>query len=495
MAIANTSPVKDLREYVDVIDDAGLLREVEGADWEYEIGALTEIGARVNKPKALLFDSIKDYAQGYRILSLPYVTDKHHALALGLSHDASSVELIREWKERIQDINRIEPNEVSSGPVQENIFEGDDVDVLDLPAPIWNEKDGGRFIGTGNAILTRGPPGDEDWNWVNAGVYRNQVHDRNTLGLWINQTNQAIHQMRRWWERGESAPIVVDQGPEPYVYVGACAKLQKGDPELEYGAGLKGEPIDVIYDGDTGLPVPARSEIAMIGHVPPPEEETHPEGPFGECFGYYAGGAGLKEERIVIKVDKLWHRNDPILKGCPELKDQAHVHALGAQFGTSAKAWETVERNVENVRGVYSLYQTCQQGSNILVISIEQEFGGHPKQAGLAAASAQNAMTGNMMTIVVDDDIDPSDPEEVFFAMTTRCTPDRDIDIVRNTASFELDPRPTPWDRERGDFTNSIAIVDACIPYHLKEEYPEVVDFPEDYKAELADRFNVNEWD
>lgn len=490
-----TEPIDSLREYIHRLDERDMVRTVEGADWEYEVGALTEIGVRVDNPKALLFDKIADYDPGYRILSAPYLTDRHHAVALGLEESASSVELVREWKNRIRDIDRIEPNEVSTGPVQDNVFEGRDVNIWDIPVPVWHEKDGGRFIGTGNAVITRGPEDDDEWNWVNAAVYRNQVHDENTMGMFVNQTNQAVHQMRRWWERGEDAPIVVDQGPDPFTYAGACMKLQKGVSELAVGGGLKGAPIDVIPEEDTGLPVPANSEIAMIGHVPPPDEESHMEGPFGECFGYYAGGSGMEEERMVINVDKLWHRDDPILKGCPELKDQAQVHALGAHLGTSARAWQTIEQDIENVQGVYSLYQVCQQGSSILVVSIEQEYSGHAQKTALAAASAQAASTSIAMVVVVDEDIDPSDPEDVFFAMCTRCTPANDMQIIDGTPTFELDPRTRPEARERGDFTNSALLVNACIPWDWRDEFPEVVDFPEEMKAELGERFNVDQWD
>jgi len=495
MADSSEPRLTSLRDYIDIIDGKGLLRHVEGAHPDYELGALTEIGARVDNPKPILFDDVVGYDRGYRVLTLPYVTDRHHAIALGMDEHASSVDLVREWKDDILGVERHAPNPVSSGPVQENTFEGDDVDVFSLPCPIWHEKDGGPFIGTGNAVITRGPDDDEEWNWVNLGVYRNQVHDGQTLGIFINQTNQGYKQFERWWARGESAPIVIDLGPSPHVYAGACMKLPKGFPELEMAGGLKGEPIDVIMDEDTGLPVPAQSEMAVIGHVPDPAEETELEGPFGECFGYYAGGAGLEEPRAVIKVDKLWHRDDPILKGCPELKDQANVHALGAHLGTSARAWSTIEENVSNVEGVYSLFQGCQQGSSILVVSIRQEYAGHAKQAGLAAMSAQNAITSNMMTVVVDDDIDPSDTEDVLFALTTRCVPEEDVDVIRNIPTFELDPRTTPEDRAARNFTTSALLVDACIPYHWRDEFPEVIDFPADFKAELAERFDVASWD
>ena len=57
----------------------------------------------------------------------------------------------------------------------------DDVDVTKFPAPIWHENDGGRYIGTGTYSITRDP---ED-GWLNAGAYRSQVYDKNTVGFFL----------------------------------------------------------------------------------------------------------------------------------------------------------------------------------------------------------------------------------------------------------------------------------------------------------------------
>ena len=76
--------------------------------------------------------------------------------------------------------------------------------------------------------------------------------------------------------------------------------------------------------------------------------------------------------------------------------------------------------------------------------------------------------------IVVDDDIDASNLEEVIWAMLTRSDPATSIDIIHNTWSTPLDPRIPPEQRERGDFRNSRAIIDACRPFAWKDKFPKV---------------------
>jgi 4-hydroxy-3-polyprenylbenzoate decarboxylase len=54
-----------------------------------------------------------------------------------------------------------------------------------------------------------------------------------------------------------------------------------------------------------------------------------------------------------------------------------------------------------------------------------------------------------------------------------------------NAWSTPLDPSIPPSDKKKGNFTNSRAIIDACRPYHWKDEYP-IVNVPLPETAEKA---------
>jgi 4-hydroxy-3-polyprenylbenzoate decarboxylase len=147
-------------------------------------------------------------------------------------------------------------------------------------------------------------------------------------------------------------------------------------------------------------------------------------------------------------------------------------HALGAHLITSSRVWETVEKEVPNVVGVFSLYQQCQTGSEILVISLKQSYPGHAKHAALAALSSSSAIAMSRIVITVDEDIDPSNIEEVLWALVTRCDPSEDIDIIRGVPSTALNPRIPPEKRDLKDFTFSVMIVNACKPFAWKDTFP-----------------------
>jgi 3-polyprenyl-4-hydroxybenzoate decarboxylase len=59
----------DLRAWLDRIRALGELKNVLGADWNLELGAISELNVRKEVPPALLFDEIVGYPKGFRVLT------------------------------------------------------------------------------------------------------------------------------------------------------------------------------------------------------------------------------------------------------------------------------------------------------------------------------------------------------------------------------------------------------------------------------------------
>ena len=76
------------------------------------------------------------------------------------------------------------------------------------------------------------------------------------------------------------------------------------------------------------------------------------------------------------------------------------------------------------------------------------------------------------LVVVVDDDVDPSNLADVMWAITTRCEPAEQIDIVRNAWSSALDPRIPDEDKRAGITSHSKAIIEAVRPFGWKDKYP-----------------------
>ena len=205
----------DLRDFIKAVEEMGELKVIEGADCESEIGTITELCiAEIPNPPALLFDKIKGYPAGYRVASSLFPTEKRLALAVGLPPVLSGIKLVDAWRKKMWEIKPIPPFEVKDGPVMENIYEGDDVDLLKFPSPKWHELDGARYIGTGHCVIQRDPETGE----VNLGTYRMSVIDRNRLTILIVNGKHGDIIRKKYWEAGRNCPIAACFGQDPAVY-------------------------------------------------------------------------------------------------------------------------------------------------------------------------------------------------------------------------------------------------------------------------------------
>jgi 4-hydroxy-3-polyprenylbenzoate decarboxylase len=451
---------KDLREFIDAVEDLGMLRRIQGADPRFEIGGITEVAAGLADCPALLFDDITGYRRGFRIFTNAVSNVQRAALALGIDPALQPLDALRAWMEKRKHLQRHPPVTVRTAAFTENtaIGSGSGVDVTRFPAPIWHREDGGPFIGSGSLVIMRDP----DDGWVNASIYRVQVHGPQRVTVQFDHAGRhgAII-ARKYWDRGESCPVAVVHGEDPALFIAGFEYLPDGQSEYEFAGSIKGAPIEVCPGPQSGLPLPAWSEIVFEGRLLPMSEATLPEGPFGEFTGYYAAAA---RPGPVMEVTAIHHRRDPILLGSPPMKPPRFHFGLPFRAAT---IWSNLEAaGVTDVTGVW------QHVSQLMtVVALRQRYDGHAKRAAMVAA-AHSYMA--RIVVVVDDDVDPSNLADVMWAVTTRCEPAENIDIVRHAWSSALDPRIPPQDKDRGVTSHSKAIIDACRPFAWIEKFPRI---------------------
>ena len=459
----------DLREFIRLAEQNGELVVVEDADPHLEMGALYELSLEHEYPPVLLFDRIKGYPPGHRVLM-----NVRTSRLLDEGRGIAAVQAFR--RRRRQQVVPIPPQEVETGPVFENVLLGPDVNVLAFPAPRWHELDGGEYIGTECMVINREPGSD----WVNVGTYRVQVQDAKTISVFIEPGKHGRVIRQKYWERGEPCPMVVCVGQAPILGRLAGSGSRHGESELATAGGRLGRPIQVVRGKVTGLPIPADAELVFEGFMPPTEVEARDEGPFGEWPGYYASHT---RPEPVLRVEAIYHRNDPIMVGQPPAKP-TYPGRQGGNIPTAAAIWDALEAaGVPGVKGVWKLRGG---GSRLItVVAIEQQHPGHAKMAGLVATGCGPAAYLGRLTIVVDDDVDITNPTEVLWALATRWDPQTQTDIVDGCWTGHIDPVLQPAKRAVGDITNSRAIIYAVRPYHWREEFPKVNVVPRAYADEV----------
>ena len=247
-----------------------------------------------------------------------------------MSPEIRGLDVVQTLKSRLQNLKPIPPTEIGESPLLENVAFGSDVNVLKFPTPKWHADDGGRYIGTFTATVCRDP----DTGYINVGTYRVQVHDENTVGVWMIPGKHGDLITRKYWARGEPCPVAIVCGLPPGLMMASAVGIPWNVSEYDFLGGLLEAPVPVIKGQKTGLPVPAFADIVLEGYIPPPEQETREEGPFGEWPGYYASGS---RHAPVVKVEAVYHRNDPIITGDPPLR--TFLNSEAHKYIRSANIW------------------------------------------------------------------------------------------------------------------------------------------------------------
>lgn len=480
---------RDLREWLELVEKRGELKSIQGVDWSLEMAGLAELACRGSQGPvpAILFDEIQGYPKGFRTLFNQLASPNRLALTLGLAVESGDrLDLVRACREKVRTLSLIPPRVVESGPVQENVDVGDDVDLLKFPVPHQHELDGGRYIGTAHAVVTQDP----DSGWVNLGTYRCMVFGRNTFGLHISPGRHGrIMRDDLYFARGQPMKVAIVIGADPVLWLASFNEVPWGVSEYDYAGGLKGEPIEVIRGPFSGLPIPARAEIVIEGECFP--GELQPEGPFGEWAGYYAN-CGLKPvPEPVVHVETVLHRNNPILTCSHPAKPPQDVGLAQSVFRSATMWHELEEAGIPGIRGVWM--HEVGGGRLFNVVAIRQLYPGHARQAGLVASQCRTGVYIGRYTIVVDEDVDPSDLGDVIWAIATRTDPERSIEVIRRSRSSSADPAIAPEKKEQGhnpsDTFTSKAIIDACWPYEWKDRAYPVAQISQELRSALLEKW------
>jgi len=464
----------DLRDWLAEVERRGELKQIDGADWDLEIGYIQDRKVRGEDTSVLLFDNIKGYPSGYRLVTTALNTPGRTALTLNLPNGTKRevVETLRhrlpQWEASLHDFA---PQRVETGPVLENVDSGENVDLLKFPAPKWHDLDGGRYIGTGCAVITSDP----NTGQVNLGTYRIMVHDEKTAGLYISPGKHGRIHCEKYYAAGQPCPVAVSLGHHPLILAVAASSLRGS--EYNWVGAIRGHPEAVIVEEVTGLPIPADSEIVLAGWCPPGKSRT--EGPFGEWTGYYGS---MERPAPIIEIERIYYRSNPIILGRPPQRPGAGVDIVFKPILDSAILHNELEKmGIPDVRGVWISESAM---TPLIIISIKQRFAGHAKRAALIASQSSTLQIGRYI-VVVDEDIDPTNIQDVIWSVCFRSDPAQDIDIVRNCRTTPLDPLHRP----DTPLHTSVAIVDACKPYDRIEEFPPAIEVDSELARQFAEKW------
>lgn len=456
----------DLRDFIELCEKEGELQRIKSeVDWNLELSHVAKINEEKKGP-ALLFQNVQGYETP--VFTSAFTTVRRLAIALGQPLHMSLCGLSKSWMEAITK-KLIPPRIVQSGPVQENILEGEKINLYNFPVPKFYPMDGGRFIGTAVGLLSKDPDSD----WVNLGTYRMQVLDEKSVGVQIIRGKHADFHLNRYRQLGKPMPVAAVIGGDPLNFLTGSAMISPGVSEYDVIGSLRNEPAEVLVSDLTGLPLPAQAEIILEGEIDPDPASYRQEGPFGEYTGYYSGKQSDEWPKPFINIKRVYHRNNPILWATSVGKPVTDTHMIQS-LNRTATLWTDLENmHIPGIKSVFIPPEST--GRYWAIVSVKQMYPGHAMQVGTAVVSTTTGHYGLKGVIVVDDDIPADDWTKVIWAMSVRYDPVARTQIINRGRSTPLDPS-LPINAR--DICSRI-IIDACIPYEWERKPIEIYLDPE----------------
>jgi UbiD family decarboxylase len=453
---------RDLREWLSLVDANGLLKRIDQpVDPDEELAAIAFMATRREGAPALLFDNLVGGRSGASVLvNMLGSSKERYALAVGLDPGLSVAAMIAASRDIMR--RRIAPRCVpkTSARVNEIVLRDNEIDLTEFPAPKFWPGDGGRYIGTGDITLTAHP----DTGRINVGVYRQMLHGPRRVGLYCSPGKHGLIDRDAWWARGKPCEVVAAYGIDPVLFMLGAQAFGIKDSELDVAGGMMGRAVELTEAEYVSLPIPANAEFVIEGVLHPGDAEE--EGPLGEFTGYYGRE---RASQPVIEVKALHCRRAPILTAA--LMAKYPSCEIGAYYAImrSARILDDLERiGVPGVVAAYA-HPAAASGWGMVVVALRQHYAGHAAQVLGLTAQCPAAAYYTKWIIAVDEDVDPTDFNDVMWALSTRCNPADDLDILRNTWSTGLDPSQFPPDaRPYG----SKALINACKPHRHIKHFP-----------------------
>jgi 2,5-furandicarboxylate decarboxylase 1 len=412
---------------------------------------LAAISHKLDRKEAVLFQHV----EGSEISVVTNVlgTRKRFSLAIGTeepglihSHILESMSNASS-KKTIQD----EP------PFQDN----SSTDLYDLPIVMHFEKDAGYYI-TSSIVYAK----DQERENQNSSIHRFLRLDRNHMVIRMVE-GRHLHKCYSFAkEHGEDLKVTIVVGVHPAISIASAYQAAYGFDEMILANSLLKGELSLSKSDYSGLYVPTFSEIILEGKIL--QDKTAEEW-MVEMLRTY----DIKRQQPVFELDRIKFRDNAffhdILPGYSE-------HRLLMGLPVEAKLYEGVKNVVASTKTVH----LSDGGSNWLtaIIQIHKRLEGESKNALLAAFANHPSLK---IAIVVDDDIDPTDPVSIEYAISTRCQADKGLLIISNAKGSSLDPSS-----DQVNLLTTKLGIDATVSLLKDKERFEIARIPGEDKIDLS---------
>jgi 4-hydroxy-3-polyprenylbenzoate decarboxylase len=473
------SRLRDLRDWIALLEREGeLVRISAEVDPHLEITEIVDRTVKAAGP-ALLFE--RPRGSEHQLLINQFGTERRMCLAFGVERlddvakklaDVIEMQPPQGLVEKVRGLQKLKsiadsrPKLVRSGPCQEVILTGDEVDLDLLPIQTCWPGDAAPFV-TLPAVITRDPK----TGTRNVGMYRMQkIDQRSTYMHW------QIHKDGRmdYLATDGRLEVAVALGLDPITTYAASAPLPKHIDELMLAGFLRGDAVDLVKGKTVDLEVPANAEIVLEGYVEAGDEGI--EGPFGDHTGYYSP----PEPFPVFHLTAITMRRDAIypsiVVGKPPAEDAWLGKATERIFLPAVRM--SVPEIVDYDLPVAGAFHNC------AIVSIRKTFPGQAQKI-MHAVWGLGMLSLTKCVVVVDEWVDVHDYGEVFFRVTANVDPKRDV-LLSEGPLDHLDHAPGT------QFVGGKLGIDAThkLPEEGAREWPPEIEMSDEVKDLVALRWS-----
>lgn len=467
---ATTASAVDLRSYLAILEkEKELVRVKKQVNPEYELAAVV---SKLDGKEAVVFDKVRGSKAISTVASNICGTPERFLLAIsndvqaqkknggggGGERNAVKQAIHARITQALGNLST--PSRSGKALFEQNSSRN----LMDVPIVTHFEKDAGPFI-TASIVFAK----DQERSNQNSSTHRLLRLDERHMAIRMVE-GRHLHKCYTYAkDHGEDLKVAIAVGVHPAVSIAAAYQAAYGVDEMLIANSLLEGRLELARTQYAQLFVPSHSEIIIEGRILKDRTQEEWMVEMLRTYDHRRKQPVFELEKISFRSGAIYH---DILPGYAE-------HRLLMGLPVEAKMFDYVKNVVPTTQSVH----LTDGGSNWLaaVIQIKKRLEGEPKNALLAAFAAHPSLK---MATVVDDDIDPTDPVAVEYAVTSRCQADKGFMIIPNAKGSSLDPS--------SDQTNLLTTkvgIDATATLLKSKERFEIAKIPGQEKIDIESYF------
>jgi 2,5-furandicarboxylate decarboxylase 1 len=358
--------------------------------------------------------------------------------------------------------NPVKPKMVTKATVQEVVIKHN-IDICHtIPVLTYHKNDAGPYMTSAFTVAK-----DPDTSIRGMGVHRIQVKGKDTVGIYLANP-PLTHFLVRAKQQDRPLEVAIIIGADPLTFLASIVSAPKDIDKFDIAGGLAKTPVELVKCETVDLEVPASAQFVLEGHIT--SQHCEKEGPFGEESGYY-----ITAISPVVKITAITHRTRPV------------YHALVPASGEGRALISLLrEPSIPEIQQSLPCVQKLHfRSSGIVIAQIRKSTQQDVTDTIDCVLNRQFAR----LVIVIDEDVDITDPAKVDWALGTRVRFDRDVVIKKDLPGKSIIPSNTKSERDT-DLARLVSRaskmgIDATKPLDDLKKY-EKVDFPEPVKEKVA---------